>query len=93
METQTEKRLMDMAGGRKERVGCTERVTWTLTLPHVQHIASGDVLDDSGNTDGLCINLEACDGEGCGREVQWGGDICTPVADSCWCLAETNTIL
>ena len=32
---------------------------------------------------GLCINLEEWDGEGDGREVQKGGDICTPVADSC----------
>ena len=28
---------------------------------------------------GLCINLEGWDG----REVQKGGDICIPVADSC----------
>ena len=32
---------------------------------------------------GLCINLEGCDGEGDGREVQKGGDICIPMADSC----------
>ena len=31
---------------------------------------------------GLSINLEECDGEGDGREVQKGGDICIPVADS-----------
>ena len=29
---------------------------------------------------------------GGGREVQEGGDICIPVADSCGCMAETNTI-
>ena len=28
-----------------------------------------------------------------GREVLEGGDICIPMADSCWCMAETNTIL
>ena len=28
----------------------------------------------------LCINLEGWDGEGEGREVQKGGDICTPIA-------------
>ena len=33
------------------------------------------------------------DGEGGGREVQEGGDICIPVADSCWYMAETSTIL
>ena len=32
---------------------------------------------------GLCINLEGCDGEGDGREVQKGGGICIPMADSC----------
>ena len=42
---------------------------------------------------GLCINLEEWDGEGDGREVQEGGDICTPMADSCRCLTENNKIL
>jgi len=32
---------------------------------------------------GLCINLEGWDGEEDGREVQKGGDICIPRADSC----------
>ena len=32
---------------------------------------------------GLCVNLEGWDGEGDGREVQKGGDICIPMADSC----------
>ena len=32
---------------------------------------------------GLCINPEWWDGEGDGREVQKGGDIRIPVADSC----------
>jgi len=32
---------------------------------------------------GLCINLERWDGEGDGREFQEGGDIWTPMADSC----------
>ena len=30
------------------------------------------------------------DGEGDGREVQKGGDICIPMADSCWGLTETE---
>ena len=33
-----------------------------------------------------------CDGEGDGREVQEGGDVCIPMADSCCCMAEANTI-
>ena len=32
---------------------------------------------------GLSINLEGWDGVGDGREAQKGGDICTPMADSC----------
>ena len=32
---------------------------------------------------GLCINLEGWDGAGDGREVQDGGDMGVPVADSC----------
>ena len=32
---------------------------------------------------GVCINLEGWDGEGDGREVQKGGDMCIPMADSC----------
>ena len=31
----------------------------------------------------LCDNKEGRDGVGDGREVQEGGDICKPVADSC----------
>ena len=33
------------------------------------------------------------DGVGGGREVQKGGDIFILMADSCCCMAETNTIL
>ena len=29
---------------------------------------------------------------GAGREVQEGGEICIPMADSCWYMEETNTI-
>ena len=32
---------------------------------------------------GLCISLEGWDGKGDGREVQKGGDIYIPMADSC----------
>ena len=32
---------------------------------------------------GLCVNLEGWDEERDGREVQGGGDICIPMADSC----------
>ena len=32
---------------------------------------------------GLCVNLEGWDGEGGGREVQEGGNMCIPMANSC----------
>ena len=32
---------------------------------------------------GLCISLEGWNGVGDGNEVQKGGDICIPMADSC----------
>ena len=42
---------------------------------------------------GLCINLEEWDGEGDEREGQKGEDMCIPMADSCWGLAENSKIL
>ena len=33
--------------------------------------------------EGLCICLEGWDGEGGGREVQEGGNMCIPMANSC----------
>ena len=42
---------------------------------------------------GLWISLEDGMGEGDGREVQKGGDVCMPMADSCWGLTENNKIL
>ena len=42
---------------------------------------------------GLCTDLEGWDREGGGREVQKGGAICLPIADSCCRLAENNKIL
>ena len=42
---------------------------------------------------GLCNNLEEWAGEGGEREVQERGATGIPMADSCWFLAETNTIL
>ena len=60
-----------------------ERVTWKLT-----NISKIDGQQDFAVwlrklKQGLYINLEVWDGEGDGREVQRGGDICIPVADSC----------
>ena len=48
-ETDMENRLMDMGRG-KERVRGMEKVTWTLTLPHVNQIDNKNLLCDSGNS-------------------------------------------
>ena len=76
-----ENRLTDMGRG-EERVRCMLRVTWTLTLPCVKQIANGNLLYGSGNSNGLCINLEGWDRDGDGRKLQKGGDKCIPMADS-----------
>ena len=41
----------------------------------------------------LCDNLEGWDGEGDGREVQEGGDLGGPMADSCCCMTQNYKIL
>ena len=62
-----------------------ERVTWKFTLSYVK-------LSDRQQEfavwlrklkQGLYINLEVWDGEGDEKEIQKGGDICIPMADSC----------
>ena len=59
-------------------------VTWKLTLPYVKQIANGILLYGSENSkQELYIHLDGWDGVGDGREVQKGGDICLPMADSC----------
>ena len=74
---------MDIGRG-EERVRCMERETWKLTLPYIKWTANGNLLYGSGNSNGgLCINLEGWDGEGDRREIQKGGDICIPMANSC----------
>ena len=64
------------------------RFTWlTLLLPE------GDLSCQMKRDFFLCDNLEGCEGLGGEREDQEGADICIPMADSCWCMPETNTIL
>jgi len=72
---------MDL-GRREERVRCTERVTWKLTICKIDSPQEFAVWLRKLKQ-GLCINLDGWDGEGDGREVQKGGDTCIPMADSC----------
>ena len=79
-----------------------ERECWTnwesstekCTLPYIK-LDSGNLLYDAGSSNQVfCDNLEGWSGgSGGGREVQGGGGKCMPMADSCWYMAETNTIL
>ena len=50
-----ENRLMDTMRG-EERVRCTERVTWRLTLPYVKQIANGNLLYGSGNSNRVSVS-------------------------------------
>ena len=79
-EKDTENRLMDL-GRREERVRCTERVTWKLTICEIDGQREFAVWLWKLKQ-GLCINLDGWDGEGDGREVQKVGDICILLADS-----------
>ena len=64
--------------GHGERGG----VTWTLTLTYVKQIANGNLLYGSENSNRDSVSIQR-GGGGDGREVQKGGDICVPMADSC----------
>ena len=70
---------MDMGSG-EEKFRCMERITWKLCKIDSQQEFAVWLRKLK---QGLCINLEGRDGEGDGREVQKGGDVCIPMADSC----------
>ena len=86
-------RLLDTVGEREGGV-MGENSIETYTLQYAIQIASGNLLYDAGNPKPmLCDNTEGWDGEGGGREVQEGEDICIHVVSSRCCMAETTTIL
>ena len=81
---QQRNRQREQIDGHEERVKYMKRATWKLTLLCVKQIADGNLLYGSGNSNrGSVIKLEGWDGEGDGREVQKGGDICISMTDSC----------
>ena len=93
-EAGTENRLVDME--RVEREGGTnwESGTGTYTLPYVKSDSQREFavwrreLKSGAQWQFLGVGCV-----GGGREVQEGGDVWIPMADSCCYLAETNTIL
>ena len=70
-----------------------ENGTETCILSYVKHIASPGSMHETG-----CSGVvhwddpEGWDGEGSGGGFQFG-NTCTPIADSCQCLAKNTTIL
>ena len=63
-------------------------------LPYVEWAARENLLCDSGSSDRCSLTTwRGWDEVEGGREVQEGGDVCMPMADSCCCVAETNTVL
>ena len=86
-----EDRLMDTMG---EGEGGTdwESSMETQTLPYVQLDSQWEFTVWCRELKSvLCDNTEGWHGVGGGREAQ-GEDICMSMADSCLCMAETNTI-
>ena len=86
METETQRTDLRTrkGGGKKERVGQTEKVTWKL----MRFMCTLDRQWESAvwlrePQRGLCSNSERWDGVGGGREAQEGELVCIPVADPC----------
>ena len=80
--------------GRTRRGENWESSTEIYTLPYMKQISSGNLLHDTGSSNPvLCDYLEVWDAVRDGREILEGGGTCTPMVDSCWCMAEANTIL
>ena len=94
METYMENRLMDTAGVEEGESGKYGENTMKayITICKIgsqQEFAVWLRKLKQGPWD----SLEGCCGEGDGKEAEEGGDVYIPMADSCWGLAESNTIL
>ena len=64
----------------------------TYTAPYVKELV-GICCMKQGAQLVLCDNREGWHAVGGGRQVQEGGNVCILTADSCRCMAETNTTL
>ena len=80
-ETDIENRLMDIGREEGEMYGKSNMETY-ITICKIDRQWEFAVWLRKLKQ-GLCINIEGWDGEEDGREVEKGGDICIPMADSC----------
>ena len=91
-DTDVKNRLLDSVG-EGEGGMIWENSIETYILSYVTQIASPGLMHETG-----CSGLvhwddpEGWDGEGGGRGFRMG-NTCTPMADSCKCMAKTTTIL
>ena len=72
---------MDMGGGEGEMYGKSNMEAY-ITIGKIDSQGEFAVWLRKFKQ-GLCVNLEGWVGDGDGREIQKGGDICKPMAGSC----------
>ena len=89
-DTDVKNRLLDSVGEGKGGM-IWENSNETCILPYVKQISSPTSMHETGHS-GLVHwdDPEGWDGERGGFRM---GDTCTPMADSCQCMAKTTTIL
>ena len=91
-DTDVKNRLLDSVGEGKGGM-VRENSIETCILPYVKQIPSPGSMHEKG-AQGWCPGMILRDGMG--RDVGGGfrmGNTCTPIADSCECMAKTTTIL
>ena len=94
-DTDIESRLKEKSEGEEgEGEMNGESIMEAYTLTYLKQIAYGDFFVWPRELKlGLCNNLMCWERVRGGRKVQERGDICTPMANSCWCMTEMKPIL
>ena len=91
METETQRQTW--GHGQEEGGTDREHSMAICTLPYVEERALGICCVTQGTQPRAMWQPRGVGWGGGGREALEGGDICVPMADSCWYMAETTTIL
>ena len=88
--TDIKNKLLDMVGEGESGM-IWENSIETYTLPCVKEIANVSLLYDAGNTKLVfCDHREGWEGQGDGRGIKEGGNICISTAVSCWCMQKPS---